>query len=33
MLAEYREGMAAMESGEAVEGAQRFAGGEGRHGG
>ena len=31
-LAEYREGMAAMNSGEAVEGAKRFAEGSGRHG-
>jgi enoyl-CoA hydratase/carnithine racemase len=31
-LGEYREGTAAMRSGEAVEGAKRFAGGEGRHG-
>ena len=32
MLAEYGEGMAAMRSGEAIEGARRFAKGEGRHG-
>lgn len=32
ILAEYREGMASMGSGEALEGARRFAGGEGRHG-
>jgi len=31
-LAEYREGMAAIRSGEAVEGSKRFAGGAGRHG-
>ena len=31
-LAEYRGGMAVIESGEANEGAKRFAGGEGRHG-
>ena len=31
-LAEYREGTAAMGSGEAVQGAKRFAEGEGRHG-
>jgi len=31
-LAEYREGMAAIRSGEAVSGAKRFAGGAGRHG-
>ncbi len=30
---EFRRGMRVMQSGEAVEGAQRFAGGEGRHGG
>jgi len=32
ILAEYREGMASMGSGEALEGARRFAAGEGRHG-
>lgn len=32
MLAEYREGSAAIRSGEAAEGARRFAEGEGRHG-
>ena len=32
LLSEYREGMAAMQSGEALAGARRFAGGEGRHG-
>jgi len=32
MLAEYREGTGAMSSGEALEGAQRFAEGKGRHG-
>ena len=32
MLAEYRGGMAAIRSGEAVSGAKRFAGGAGRHG-
>jgi enoyl-CoA hydratase/carnithine racemase len=31
-LAEYREGMAAMRSGEALQGAKRFAEGSGRHG-
>ncbi len=31
-LAEYREGMAAMRSGQALEGAKRFAEGSGRHG-
>jgi enoyl-CoA hydratase len=32
MLAEYLEGTAAMSSGEALEGAQQFAEGKGRHG-
>ena len=31
-LAEYREGVAAMRSGQALEGAKRFAEGSGRHG-
>lgn len=33
MLAEFREGSSAIDSGEAIEGARRFAEGEGRHGG